>query len=97
VRICVCGVDGGVKVDPPCVFLIAAGGSKIFAGGGFNPPNPAVKYSPVHKLEPEFLNSEIRKLLSRLKVEIECYEIQSFRSFLASTTMRYISIKLGLH
>jgi len=45
VRICVCGVDGGVKVDPPLGFLIAAGGSKILAGG-FNPPNPPIKYSP---------------------------------------------------
>jgi len=34
-----------LKVDPPCVFLIAAGGgSEIFAGG--STPNPPVKYSP---------------------------------------------------
>jgi len=33
------GVDGGVKVDPLCIFLIAAGGSEILAWG-FNPPTP---------------------------------------------------------
>ena len=35
-----------IESRPPLRFLIAAGGSEIFAGK-FNPPNLPVKYSPV--------------------------------------------------